>query len=460
MEIATEKSQTRSVARYVKNKNEEENTNFQKLAEVYIDLRMHEQRENYQRLETRTHYDNLQLERDINTCSQIKVENLFKAERQGTSTPVRSLVIGKAGIGKTMLSMHIVNQWLKNELLPDDIHHVYLFQLRNLSGIETCSLEDLFFKYQSGGMASPEAVNHFFKHIVAEPKHTLIMFDGLDETGTLPKETKAFDYLTKVPLPRLIASIINGCTIPSTRVLVTSRPGGVINCDTYDKKAEIHGFTRDKMSDYIKKFSDGNLSLQKSIEDYLDRNVNICSHCYIPVHLNMTCGIVKERMRNESNTQLPETLTELFVGYLANLLTRHPNFKDLQVDTSTDIIAELKDPILNHGNVARHRMEQVPIQVTFSRREIDEFELQHVTTQCGLITESREPGFVMFRPTVTPVFYFLHLTLQEFLAAIALLTDVKRVRSMMSRASERQLDLLVMFMAGMLGNDRTHTFLD
>ena len=66
----------------------------------------------------------------------------------------------------------------------------------------------------------------------------------------------------------------------------------------------------------------------------------------------------------------------------------------------------------------------------------------------------------MFRPTVTSVFYFLHLTLQEFLAAIALLTDIKRVRSMMSRASERQLDLLVMFMAGMLGNDRTHTFLD
>ena len=460
MEIATEKSQTRSVARYVKNKNEEENTNFQKLAEVYIDLRMHEQSENYQRLETRTHYDNLQLERDINTCSQIKVENLFKAERQGTSTPVRSLVIGKAGIGKTMLSMHIVDQWLKNELLPDDIHHVYLFQLRNLSGIETCSLEDLFFKYQSGGMASPEAVNHFFKHIVAEPKHTLIIFDGLDETGTLPKETKAFDYLTKVPLPRLIASIINGCTIPSTRVLVTSRPGGVINCDTYDKKAEIYGFTRDKMSDYIKKFSDGNLSLQKSIEDYLDRNVNICSHSYIPVHLNMTSRIVKERMRNESNTQLPEILTELFVGYLANLLTRHPHFKDLQVDTSTDIIAELKDPVFNHGSVARHGMEQVPIQVTFSRREIDEFELQHVTTQCGLMAESREPGFVMFRPTVTPVLYFLHLTLQEFLAAIALLTDVKRVRSMMSRASERQLDLLVMFMAGMLGNDRTHTFLD
>ncbi|KAI0220892.1 hypothetical protein LSAT2_027649, partial [Lamellibrachia satsuma] len=140
--------------------------------------------------------------------------------------------------------------------------------------------------------------------------------------------------------------------------------------------------------------------------------------------------------------------------------TRHPNFKDPQVDTSTDIIAELKDPILNHGNVARHGMEQVPIKVTFTRKEIDEFELLHVATQCGLMTESREPGFVMFRPTVTSVFYFLHLTLQEFLAAIALLTDVKRVRSMMSRASERQLDLLVMFMAGMLGNDRTHTFLD
>ena len=452
--------QTRLVARYVRNKNEEENTDFQKLAELYINLRMHKHSEHYKRVETRTHHDNLQLQREIDSCSEINIADLFKAERPGTAIPVRSLVTGKAGIGKTMLSMYIIDQWLKNELLPDDIHHVYLFQLRNLSGIETCSLEDLFFKYQSGGMASPEVISEFFKHLDAEPEHTLIIFDGLDEAGMLPRETEAFDYHTKVALPRLIASIINGCTIPSARLLVTSRPGGIINGNTYDKKAEIYGFTREKMSDYIKKFSGGNQSLEKSIEDYLDRNVNICSHCYIPVQLNMTCHIVKERMQNESNPHLPETLTELFVGYLANLLTRHPNYKDPQVDTSTDIIAELKDPVLNHANVARHGMEQVPIKVTFSKKEIDEFELQHVATQCGLMTESREPGFVTFRPVVTPIFYFLHLTLQAFLAAIALLADIERVCSMMNRASERQLDLLVMFMAGMLGNDKTHTFLD
>ena len=471
--------QRRSIARYVEKKNEEENTTFLELADIYIDLRMHNNNENlrmhnnnenlrmhnnnenYKRLETRTHYDNLQLEMEIEACSKIGVADLFKSERPGLPTPVRSLVVGKAGIGKTMLSMHIADQWLRNELLPDDIHHLFLFHLRNLSGIETCSLEDLFFKYQSGGMASPDTISHFFKHLDAESGHNLVIFDGLDEAGMLPRETEAFAYDRHVAMPRLIASIVNGCTLPSVRLLVTSRPGGVNNYDTYDKKAEIYGFTREKMSDYIVKFSGGNKYLQNSIEDYLDRNVNICSYCYIPVQMNMTCRIVKERMQNETNPQLPETLTELFVGYLTNfLVNRHPNFNDLHMDRKVDMIAELTDAVLCHARMARHGMEQVPIKVTFSKKEIDDFQLQHVTTQCGLMTESREPGIVMFTPAVTPVFYFQHLTLQEFLAAVALVTDVDRVRGMMRRASERQLDLMVLFMAGLLGNTRTHAFLD
>ena len=60
-----------------------------------------------------------------------------------------------------------------------------------------------------------------------------------------------------------------------------SRPGGVTNYDTFDKKAELHGFTRDKMSDYILKFSAANSRVQESIEDYIDGNLS-------PVQRQMT----------------------------------------------------------------------------------------------------------------------------------------------------------------------------
>ena len=426
---------------------------------MYIELRMQNNNENYKQFERRTHYDNLKLE--IDACPQITVTDLFKAEQLDMPIPVRTLVIGKAGIGKTMLSMHIVDQWLDGNFLAFDIHHLYLFRLRDLTGIEKCSLEDLFFKYQSGGMTSHNARNAFFKQLSEEPHKTLIIFDGLDEAGILPKETEVFARNIEVEMPRLMASIINGYTIPSTRVLVTSRPGGVPNYSRYDNKAEIYGFTRSLMSDYIQKYSVGNRRLQKSIENYLDQNVNICSFCYIPVQLNMTCRIVRERMQHGNNPQLPETLTELFVGYVTNFIVhQNVDFKDMDEYNPVDAIAKLKDYVLNHARIARYGMEQCPIKVTFSKKNIQDFQLESVTTKCGLLTESRESGIAMFTRAVQSVFYFQHLTLQEFLAALGLVTDIEEVQGMMGRASERQLDLMIMFMAGLLGNNRTHTFLD
>ena len=428
---------------------------------MFIELRMYKTSDNYKHLETRTHYNNLQLQNEIEAYPKITVADLFKAEHPSGTIPVRSLVIGKAGIGKTMLSMHIADQWLKNELLTDNIHQLFLFHLRDLSGIEKCSLEDLFFMYQSCEMPSPEVISEFFQQLLAEPDKTLIIFDGLDEVQFEPMKKTVFPFNKQIGMPELIASIVNGWIIPSTRVIVTSRPGGPITYNAYDKKAEIFGFTREKISDYVVEFSGGNQSLRNSIEHYIDQNVNIRSLCYIPVQLNMICRIVKERMQQENNPQFPETLTELFVGSIRNfLVNHHPDFKDVGVAKTVDVIAKLRYSVFNHSRIALYGMAQVPIKAKFSADEIHNFQLESVATQCGLLTESRESSIVRFAPAVKSVYYFQHLTMQEFLASVGLLNETNQVRSMLTKASERQLDLMVIFLAGLLGNDRTHAFLD
>lgn len=262
--------QQRSIELYVKKTSED--ISFQNMDHVFIDLRMQNNSKYYKRLETRKHYDNLQLMMEIEAYPKIKVADLFKAERPGMTTPVRTLVTGKAGIGKTILSMHIVDKWLKNELLPGDIHHVFLLHLRDIPGKETCSLEDLFFKYQKCQKPSPEAIEEFFKQLFAEPDHTLLIIDGMDEIKVEPMDKQvSYVYSEQTYLPKLVASIINGWTIPSTRVLVTSRPGVITNEHTYDKMAEIYGFTQEHISEYIVKFSGGenNLSKTRTHQNYL-----------------------------------------------------------------------------------------------------------------------------------------------------------------------------------------------
>ena len=453
--------QRRILDRYVTKKNDEEETTFKELAELFVDLRIHKKSDKYKRTEKRINHDILQLQMETKECTKISVNDLFKVEGNGVTPPVRSVVFGLAGIGKSVFTFHILDLWLRNELLRDVIRQVFHFQMRDLSSIPSpCSLEDLFFRYQRGGIPSTDAMADFFSQIESDPSSFLIIFDGLDEVSVLPGENKTFKQNDHVEMPRLIASIINGSTLPSVRILVTSRPGGVTNYDAYDKKCEIYGFTREKMSEYVVKFSGSNEEEQGAIEDYIDANVNICSFCYIPVHLNMICRIVKMQMHYEGTSQLPETLTELYIALVRNLLVSyHLKYKDPNVDKAMNVIATLRGPLLDHAELACHGMEQDPIIVTFSNEEMKEFPLEETAMKCGLLSESRESCVAMFAPAVTRVHYFQHLTLQEFLAAIALVTDVDRVQRMLSKASDRQLDLVLTFLAGLLGNTRTHQFI-
>ena len=453
--------QERILDRYVQKKNDEEKTTFKELAELFVDLRIHKKSDMYKRTEKRIHHDILQLQMETEECSKISVNDLFEVETPGVKPPVRSVIFGSAGIGKSVFTFHILDMWLRHELLPDVIRQVFHFQMRDLSCIQSpCSLEDLLFRYQRGGIPSADAMADFFSQIESEPSNFLIIFDGLDEASVAPVENRAFAFNEQVEMPRLIASIINGCTLPSVRLLVTSRPGGVTNYDAYDKKGEIYGFTREKMSEYIVKFSGANEEEQGAIQRYIDQNVNICSFCYIPVHLNMICRIAKMQMYHEGTSQLPETLTELYIALVGNLLVSyHLKYTDPNVDTTMDVIATLRDPLLDHAELACHGMEKDPIIVTFSNEEMKKFPLEETAMKCGLLSESRESCVFMFAPAVTRVHFFQHLTLQEFLAAIALVTDVDRVQRMLSKASDRQLDLVLTFLAGLLGNKRTHQFL-
>ena len=213
---------------------------------MYVNLRMHNN-DNYKLLENRVHHNETQLQTNLDTCKEMQVKDLFVPENTSRTIPVRCIFLGKAGIGKSMLCLRIVDMWLNGELLPKDIHDVFMLRLRDLTGIDECSLEDVFFTLQGCQKPSPEAKSLFFKQLSTDPARVLLILDGLDEIQIAKMDTRVvYEYNQQVESSRMIASIVNGWTIPSTRVLVTTRHGCSMECD---KKAEIYGFTRSKMSD-------------------------------------------------------------------------------------------------------------------------------------------------------------------------------------------------------------------
>ena len=444
-----------------KKTNEEEHFSVKDLDELYVDLRIHNKTDNYKRVEIRTHHNLLELQKDVDSCRQIEAKDLFLPERKEASTPRRVLVYGKAGIGKTMLTMHLLDKWV-NCQLTSKFRYVFYFALRDLSQINESSLRKLFFEHHDRGVQKPsdEAIDAFFQRISANPGECLLIFDGIDEYGSIEWDDNHFEHKQVVEMHNLLSSIIKGNTLGGATVLVTSRPGGIKGGEFFGKTAEIYGLTQDKIFDYTSKFSRGDKVLNTRIDGFIRDNTNIASLCYIPVQCDLVCRIVRAKELSHSVEELPATITQLYIKAVENLaIEHHPLLKGKEVEDDVNVVAKLREPLLNHAKLARNGMGKSPIKVTFSQREIDALDLEKAATECGLLTFSREKGTVL--RSYSSTYSFNHLTIQEFLGAVALVSSPQEVASLvMTSANDGQLDLLLMFLCGLAGDCMNQEFLD
>ena len=338
-------------------KQQDENFTVKDFDELYVDLRIHNKKDNYNRLETRIHYDLLELQKDVDRCHPIKVNDLFLPKQEGASTPRRVLVIGKAGIGKTMLTMPILDKWVNGHLMPT-YRHVF-FALWDLSHISQSSLTDLF--------------------------------------------------------------------------------------------------TQDKIFDYISKFCRGAEDLQTSIEDYISGNTNIVSLCYVP----MQCGFVCQTKKNYPSEQFPGTVTQLYTMTVTILVNEHhPLFKVTEVEDNVSVVHQLRGPLLGHAELTRDGMGESPVKVTFSKTDIDTLHLENAATECGLLTFTKEKRKRDVR-NYSCAYHFMHLTIQELLGAVSLVSSQMNAESMiMKLANDGQLHLVLMFVCGLVDDQMNKEFLD
>ena len=438
LEERLRKAQQGTVEDYLsKKKEEDDNDTVKDLSEMYVDLRIHDNKDTYKRLETRTHHDVLELQKDYNSCRPIDIKDLFLREREQASAPRRVLVDGKAGIGKTMLTMHILDMWVNGQL---PFRYVFYFALRDLSQFSGHSMTKLFNEYHEG-----ENTAEFAKLITEHPEDCLVVFDGADEV--------------RDEMPELVASILQRKTLKKATVLVTTRPGGIKDYK-FDKAAEIYGLTQEKINEFTSKFCGDDKHLKTCIDKYIKTNSNIAALCYVPHQCGLVCRIVKAKEDNkDSKEDLPATITQLYILAVkclgAKLYTPNKAFETVD---EYSVCHQMMKPLLNHAELARLGMGASPVQVTFSMEEIEKLHLEEVATECGLLTLSKEKN--KGQGTHRCTYSFIHLTVQEFLSALALVTSSEDARSLMEKsANDGQLELMWIFLCGLIGDHKNKTFL-
>ncbi|CAB4030353.1 Hypothetical predicted protein, partial [Paramuricea clavata] len=378
------------------------------------------------------------------------IKDLFYPNKDTKGNFPRSiLVIGRPGIGKTVLTEKIVRDWAEstnqiNEHYYDKIP--FFFKLRWFNNTsENISLKTFL---QSGTGLSDEKFESIYEEIIKKPKKVILIFDGLDEfhgnqincsdqSRMIPNDPK-----TCMSIMNLFVKLVLGDLLKGATVLVTSRPTAddFYSRLDFDRSVEIIGFTPDKIEEYVSRFCRENnkTDLEVKIWEHIKSSSELLNLCYIPVNCFIVCvtlsGCLGEP-QNDTNA-LPTTLTELYQNAL-RYYEKYDNNRNTEGNPKTTEKTLKKLQLLAFRGMKNG-------ELIFDQEFVD----KQMKKSC-LLNSLSNPIF-----PIQTQFCFIHLTIQEFLVArhvTETLAPPEIKKFISDHVQSGRWHLVLQFIAGLLG---------
>ena len=312
------------------------------------------------------------------------------------------LVEGPPGIGKSTLCWELCRQWdtLKSLL---DYKIVLQLKLRERRVQKARSLQEIF--YHDDKELSQSVVKEVFS---SEGEGVLLIFDGFDEMPTSVFQVR----------DSLLMALISGTSLPRATRLVTSRPSAFHHkekCFPHEyRHIEILGFTSDESKvRYAELAFKSEPKVLASFKKFVFSNPIIKSLMYIPVNCAIISQVYKDIRR--SRKLMPKTMTQLYSTLIPVLIKRYMIEKggwDSHHGIPSDLEDFPKDIVLSLNRVselAYNGLLKEDIQLVFTDSDVGEG-FQHL----GLLSETKE---MYVCEGAVSSYSFLHLSIQEFLAA-------------------------------------------
>ena len=325
--------------------------------------------------------------------------------------PVRKLIVeGNAGIGKTTLCTMLTEEWANGEILTQ-FDCVLLLPLRERSVSTATTLPQLFKLLHSSERIRTSVIKELEER---EGEGVLIIADGWDELDDENRSDISF-----------LHNLLFGNILPFASVLLTSRPfasAPLHNLPTVDRLVEVVGFNEENVKQYIESEFEKCPEKASSLVEQLENNPLIASVCSVPLNCAIVCNVTVCQTLNRT---LPSTLTELYSQIVLNFILRNlkkSNFLDSIITLSFDSIPEnLHDMFWLMCKFAYECLLQD--KIVFSEKEIAPLFPQILDSSDKLLCF----GLLQCARSLLPVgqglsFHFVHLTIQEFLAALHLVT--------------------------------------
>ncbi|XP_051746220.1 NLR family CARD domain-containing protein 3-like isoform X1 [Ctenopharyngodon idella] len=321
------------------------------------------------------------------------------------------LTKGIAGIGKTVSVQKFILDWAEGKANQDvDFMFVFPFRELNLIGDDQYSLHRLLLDFH------PELQDLDSK--IYEECKVVFILDGLDESRiTLFSDTQKLSDVTETSsVGVLMSNLMKGELLPSALIWITSRPAAVnqIPSKYINRLTEIDGFNEPQKEEYFRKRISDERQASRIIS-HIRRARSLHIMCHIPVFCWISATVLQKLLKEDLSAEIPQTLTEMYIHFLLfQIKMRNQKYEERDPEK---LLQSNREMIVKLGEVAFKQLMKG--NVMFYEDDLREsgIDVTDASVYSGICTEIFKEESVIHQ---RKVYSFIHLSVQEFLAAFYL----------------------------------------
>ncbi|XP_018418217.1 PREDICTED: NACHT, LRR and PYD domains-containing protein 12-like [Nanorana parkeri] len=346
------------------------------------------------------------MQKTSDDCFPTTIQSLFDPDEDGF-IPKIVVLQGPAGIGKTMTSRKIMLDWASGNLYKDKFDFVFHLSCRELNTISRkINLVGLF--YRTCKLESSDDLVSILKDSQNRRK-LLFIVDGFDELRwTLVVESEVcHDISEETDKEILLQRLLRKQLLKQSSLIINTRSMALEKLHSFvddSRYVEVLGFTEEDRKVYFHKLFRNKDDADKALGIIKDNDI-LNTMCAVPIVCWIVCTVMKPQIKQDLDLLQYQTATSVYLLYLKGLIKYHGRNQPAQTCLKK-LCALANEGVLNQ-------------QILFEVEDLNRHGLSLSEVESVFLNEK-----ILNLDIDTQTYYsFIHLSVQEFLAALYYVLD-------------------------------------
>ncbi|XP_075070612.1 NACHT, LRR and PYD domains-containing protein 3-like isoform X2 [Mixophyes fleayi] len=339
------------------------------------------------------------------------IQALFDSDEDGI-IPKIVVLQGPAGIGKTMTSQKIMLDWASGNLYKDQFNFVFYMSCREVNTI-ICKMS--LARYLSN-FCGLEYQFDLLRSVFINSKGILFIVDGFDELkwSSVNNNEVCEDPFQEISKETLLNSLFRKKMLNECSIIITTRPFSLMKLKDlvkFSRYVEIIGFSGCDREKYFYNFFKTKEHADLALSTVKD-NDTLFTMCAVPITCWILCTVMKPLLKEGLQVIDSKTSTSIYLLYLKSLIKYHGRTSAQSVNTCIKKLCTLANEgvwdnriLFEESDLVRHGLSMSELESAFLNENIFHRDIE-----------------------ISTCYSFIHLSVQEFFAALYYVLDKESVK--------------------------------